>query len=83
MMGHDTPNVPMPWFWTQQFGKKIELLGWGESFDNVALEGDIRGFKFLATYLKDGRPIALAGAGHAADMARAAVDFDGFMQEKA
>ncbi|GBR33180.1 FAD-dependent oxidoreductase [Gluconobacter kondonii] len=83
MMGHDTPNVPMPWFWTQQFGKKIELLGWGESFDNVALEGDIRGFRFLATYLKDGKPIALAGAGHAADMARAAVDFDGFMKEKA
>jgi len=83
MMGHDTPNVPLPWFWTQQFGKKIELLGWGESFDNVALEGDIRGFRFLATYLKDGKPIALAGSGHAAEMALAAIDFDGFMQEKA
>ena len=82
MMGHDTSHMPTPWFWTQQFGKKIELLGWGESFDNVSLEGDIKGFSFLATYLKDGKPVALAGAGHAYDMARAAVDFEGFVQEK-
>ena len=82
MMGHETTHLPTPWFWTQQFGKKIELLGWGESFDNVSLEGDIKGFSFLATYLKDGKPVALAGAGHAYDMARAAVDFEGFVQEK-
>ena len=82
MMGHETTHLPTPWFWTQQFGKKIELLGWGEGFDNVSLEGDIKGFSFLATYLKDGKPVALAGAGHAYDMARAAVDFDGFVQEK-
>ncbi|MFT8354370.1 MAG: FAD-dependent oxidoreductase [Gluconobacter japonicus] len=82
MMGHETGHLPTPWFWTQQFGKKIELLGWGEGFDNVSLEGDIKGFSFLATYLKDGKPVALAGSGHAYDMARAAVDFDGFVQEK-
>ncbi|GAP23974.1 rubredoxin-NAD(+) reductase [Gluconobacter frateurii NBRC 101659] len=82
MMGHETTHLPTPWFWTQQFGKKIELLGWGEGFDNVSLEGDIKGFSFLATYLKDGKPVALAGSGHAYDMARAAVDFEGFVQEK-
>ncbi|EHH69138.1 FAD-dependent oxidoreductase [Gluconobacter morbifer] len=82
MMGHETDVIPMPWFWTQQFGKKIELLGWGDTFDNIILEGDIRGFSFLATYLKGGKPVALAGAGHAYDMARAAVDFDGFLREK-
>lgn len=74
-------RLPMPWFWTQQFGKKIEVLGWGESFDAVQLKGDIRGFHFLATYTQGGRPVAVAGAGYAAELARAAVDFEAFVHE--
>lgn len=82
MMGQDSGALPIPWFWTQQFGKKIELLGWGERFENVHLEGDIQGFNFLATYIQDGKPVGLAGSGHATDMARAAVDFDSFVADK-
>ncbi|GBR52551.1 rubredoxin-NAD reductase [Neokomagataea thailandica NBRC 106555] len=76
-------RLPVPWFWTQQFGKKIEVLGWGEAFDSVRLVGDIKGFHFLATYMQGDRPVALAGAGHAAELARAAVDFEGFLKADA
>ncbi|WP_249110392.1 FAD-dependent oxidoreductase [Neokomagataea anthophila] len=81
MMGH-MGRLPMPWFWTQQFGKKIEVLGWGESFDAVHLKGDIRGFHFLATYTQGGKAVAMAGAGHAAELAKAAVDFEAFLHEE-
>ncbi|GBR45876.1 FAD-dependent oxidoreductase [Neokomagataea thailandica] len=81
MMGK-TSRLPMPWFWTQQFGKKIEVLGWGEAFDSVRLKGDIRGFHFLATYMQGGKAVAVAGAGYAAELARAAVDLEAFLNEE-
>lgn len=83
ILGEAPSSIPTPWFWTQQFGKKIERLGWDEAFETVHLEGDLKGFSFLATYVAaDGRPVALAGAGHAYDLARAAMDFDGFLAER-
>lgn len=83
IMGLSLEEVPIPWFWTQQFGKKIEYLGWGEGFDQVMLEGSLEDFKFLAIYTLNNRIVGVSGAGRAADVARAAFDFESFTQEKA
>ncbi|GBQ07581.1 FAD-dependent oxidoreductase [Saccharibacter floricola] len=83
IMGFPVEKMPVPWFWTQQFGKKIEWLGWGEAFDHVLIEGALEDFKFLATYRSNNRVVALSGAGRATEMARAAVSFDEFAEKEA
>ncbi|MXV44034.1 FAD-dependent oxidoreductase [Saccharibacter sp. 17.LH.SD] len=82
IMGLTPGKVPVPWFWTQQFGRKIEYLGWGEPFDHVMVEGDLREFNFFATYVLRDRVVALAGSGYASQMARAAVDFEQFVKQE-
>lgn len=81
ILGRAPRAIPMPWFWTQQFGRRIEYLGWGERFDHVILTGDLRDFNFLATYSHRGRVVGLSGAGHPSEMSRAAVDFRRFLLE--
>jgi len=76
MLEGDAQVLPMPWFWTQQCGKKLEYLGWQEGFDTVDVEGSVEDFDFLARLHKDGRVVGLVSAGRAAVMARAAVDFE-------
>lgn len=83
IMGLPHKEIPMPWFWTQQFGKKVEYLGWGETFDRVLIQGSLEDFKFLAIYMLKNRVVAVVGAGRAMEMARAAVNFDQFVAEKA
>ncbi len=82
ILGLPKQAMPMPWYWTQQFGKKIEYLGWGDSFDRVFIEGTLSNFDFMAVYLKGSKVVALVSAGRAADMARAAVDFDTFVAKE-
>ncbi|MUG89858.1 FAD-dependent oxidoreductase [Bombella sp. ESL0385] len=79
ILGLPPQPMPVPWYWTQQFGKKLEYLGWGESFDHVLIEGDLGGFDFMAAYMKGQKVVALVSSGRSAAMARAAVDFEGFV----
>ncbi|QDH17465.1 FAD-dependent oxidoreductase [Swingsia samuiensis] len=83
IMGREGVSMPTPWFWTQQFGKKLEYLGWGESFNAVNLEGDIRAFNFLATYMNDGKVVGIAASGYPQAMAKAAIDFQCFADDQA
>ncbi|MDF7674353.1 FAD-dependent oxidoreductase [Acetobacteraceae bacterium ESL0709] len=82
ILGDRVNNVPTPWFWTQQFGKKLEYLGWGEPFDHVVIEGDLRSFEFLATFRNKERVVGLVGSGKPAEMAEAAVNYRKFIREE-
>lgn len=79
ILGLPRQPMPAPWYWTQQFGKKIEYIGWGEPFDSVLIEGDLGSFDFMAAYMQGQKVVALVSAGRASAMARAAVDFEGFV----
>ncbi len=82
ILGLPFQPMPMPWYWTQQFGKKVEYLGWGENFDYILIEGDLGGFDFMAAYIKDQKVVALVSSGRSAAMARAAVDFERFVERE-
>ncbi|WP_231118874.1 FAD-dependent oxidoreductase [Oecophyllibacter saccharovorans] len=81
MLKHPPRTVPVPWYWTQQFGKKIEYLGWGLKFDNVVVEGSLPNFDFMAYCQFEGRIVALISSGRDKAMSRAVVDFAGFVHE--
>ncbi|QHI95290.1 FAD-dependent oxidoreductase [Aristophania vespae] len=81
IMGAPLDGVPTPWFWTQQFGKKLEYLGWGEPFDRVIIEGDMRKYDFIATFRAKERIVGIVSSGRAAAMAEAAVNYDQFIED--
>lgn len=58
----------IPWFWTQQFGRKLEYAGYQEPFDRVTIEGDLDSFDFLATQWQGARRVGVVAAGRARQM---------------
>ncbi len=75
ILGASPPPVAVPYFWSDQFGLKIQLFGRPELADSVtALHGDgltggaVKGT--VAAYLAGDRLVAVAGFGAARLMAR-------------
>jgi NADPH-dependent 2,4-dienoyl-CoA reductase/sulfur reductase-like enzyme len=56
------PYAPTPYFWSDQFGLKIQFVGETMPGDQVAIiEGDPAEDRFLAAYGRDGRLVAALG----------------------
>lgn len=61
------PYVDVPFFWSDQWGKKIQFVGLRQPGDEVhLLEGSPDDGKFLAVYGRDGRLTGALGVGRAA-----------------
>ncbi|MBB3951540.1 FAD-dependent oxidoreductase [Aureimonas jatrophae] len=52
----------IPYFWSAQHGR-LSYLGHADAFDEVHIEGDLKGNSFTAFYVKDGRILAALGLG--------------------
>jgi 3-phenylpropionate/trans-cinnamate dioxygenase ferredoxin reductase subunit len=56
------PYAPTPYFWSDQFGLKIQFVGETVPGDDVAIvEGDPAQDRFLAAYGREGRLVAALG----------------------
>ena len=57
----------VPFFWTTHFDSNLHYLGHSSDHDEVAYDGDVEGFDFIAWYLKDDQVQAalVAGRDHA------------------
>ena len=70
LLGLEPPPLPPPFFWSDQFGLRLQLVGDTRSSVLVELEGDER--SFLARYLgRDGRLLAVLGANRSAQIGMA------------
>ncbi len=54
MLGQDAAYQGVPFFWSAQGGKRLQSLGHAAGWDDVAFDGDVEGFDFVAWYLKEG-----------------------------
>jgi NADPH-dependent 2,4-dienoyl-CoA reductase/sulfur reductase-like enzyme len=55
---------PVPYFWSDQYGLKIQVLGWPGPDDEVeVLEGSPEEFRFVAVYSSQGKITAALGFG--------------------
>ncbi|HYE51256.1 MAG TPA: FAD-dependent oxidoreductase [Azospirillaceae bacterium] len=59
MLGVEKPNAEVPWFWSDQFGVKLQIAGLARPDDTVLLRGDPAQGRFAALYLRDGRLAAI------------------------
>ena len=50
----------MPFFWSQHYDVPINYVGHAESWDTIAVEGDIKAKDCLLRYRRDGRVLAVA-----------------------
>ncbi|MCE2563487.1 FAD-dependent oxidoreductase [Komagataeibacter sp. FNDCF1] len=73
IMKRTTPPATIPWFWTLQFGRKLEYVGYQEPFDRVTIEGDLESFDFLATQWQGARRVGVVAAGRARQMGELAL----------
>ena len=48
-----------PWFWSDQYELKLQIVGLCQGYDSVVLRGDPAGRAFSCCYLRDGELIAL------------------------
>jgi 3-phenylpropionate/trans-cinnamate dioxygenase ferredoxin reductase component len=54
--------APVPWFWSDQYDRKIQLAGWARPDDDVeVVDGSVEDRQFVALYGRAGRLVAALG----------------------
>ena len=59
MLGELKEYAEIPWFWSDQYDLKMQIVGLSEPDDEVVVRGNIADRKFSVCYLRDGVFVAL------------------------
>lgn len=59
--GKPVPYTAVPWFWSDQYDLKLQMVGISEGYDQIVIRGDMAAHSFCAFYLKDGVVISADG----------------------
>ncbi len=65
--GKPTVHDKVPWFWSDQYELKLQIVGLSQHYDRVVLRGDPDSRAFSCCYLRDGELIALDAVNLARD----------------
>ena len=57
--GGDATYDQVPWFWSDQYDLKLQIVGLSQGFDQAVIRGNPEERSFSCAYLKDGRLIAI------------------------
>jgi 3-phenylpropionate/trans-cinnamate dioxygenase ferredoxin reductase subunit len=57
--GKPLPHNTVPWFWSDQFDLKLQMVGLSQGYDRIAIRGNVLNESFCAFYLLNGRIIAV------------------------
>jgi NADPH-dependent 2,4-dienoyl-CoA reductase/sulfur reductase-like enzyme len=60
MLGQGEAFEAVPFFWSQHYDVPINYVGHAETWDEIAIDGDINGRDCLLRYRKRGRVLAVA-----------------------
>jgi len=62
LLGHTEPYQPVPWFWSDQYDRKIQLAGRNRPDDEVQIvDGSIEERRFAAIYGRNGAIVGVLG----------------------
>lgn len=59
IVGKDKTYASMPWFWSDQYDLKLQMLGFSADGEEVVQRGDMESQEFAVFYLKDGAIVAV------------------------
>ncbi len=63
MSGGEKSYASMPWFWSDQYGLKLQMAGFSDNRDVRVLRGDMAENRFALFYLRDGIVSAVDAVG--------------------
>ena len=58
LCGQETPYAELPWFWSQQYDLKLQIVGLSQGYDQTIIRGAPEERAFAAYYMKEGVLIA-------------------------
>jgi 3-phenylpropionate/trans-cinnamate dioxygenase ferredoxin reductase component len=58
LCGKERPYTEVPWFWSDQYDKKLQIAGVRDGHDQVIVRGDLDDGRFMVLYLRDGELLA-------------------------
>ncbi|MGE0622392.1 MAG: NAD(P)/FAD-dependent oxidoreductase [Pseudomonadales bacterium] len=58
MCGGDKVYAAIPWFWSDQYELKLQMVGFSADGDTQVVRGDMAANQFAVFYLKDGKVVA-------------------------
>ncbi|MEZ5559435.1 MAG: FAD-dependent oxidoreductase [Pseudomonadales bacterium] len=58
MCGGDKTYASIPWFWSDQYELKLQMVGFSADGDTQVVRGDMAANQFAVFYLKDGKVVA-------------------------
>ncbi|MEO0575883.1 MAG: FAD-dependent oxidoreductase [Pseudomonadota bacterium] len=59
LLGERNAYAEVPWFWSDQYDLKLQIVGLTDGYDQTVIRGDIALRQFACFYLKQGRMIAV------------------------
>ncbi len=71
LLGGDERYDPVPYFWSEQFGRFVQYAGHHTGEDTLLMRGDPDGPAWTALWLRDGELRALLAVGRPRDLAQA------------
>jgi len=67
LCGVERPYVAAPWFWSDQYALKLQMVGIAQDYDEAVLRGSFEQRSFVHFYLKNGVLIAADAVNRPAD----------------
>lgn len=58
LCGGAVPHAAVPWFWSDQYEFKLQMVGIADGYDDQVVRGDIASDSFAVLYLKEGAIIS-------------------------
>jgi 3-phenylpropionate/trans-cinnamate dioxygenase ferredoxin reductase subunit len=71
ILGGSTEYDPVPYFWSEQFGRMVQYVGWHGAADRLILRGDPAAAKWAAAWLAGDRLVAALTVGLPRDLIQA------------
>jgi 3-phenylpropionate/trans-cinnamate dioxygenase ferredoxin reductase subunit len=81
-LGEPEPFAPLPFFWSDQHGLKLQWVGYAPTWDAVDIEEGDEPHRFTARYRLDGRLVAVLGVGQPRAVAAARRALQASMREE-
>lgn len=66
ILGNEQPHAALPYFWSDQFGLRLQYIGHTECWDAVELEGEPA--SFVARYIENGATVAALAVNRPAEV---------------
>lgn len=71
LLGEDVGYTQVPWFWSDQYDLKLQIVGMSQGYDEVVTRGNPEQRSFACLYLQQGRLIAVDAVNNPRDFMQA------------